>query len=88
MPAAPDDAQIRKERARKASLTRWANTPPVERSRRARVAFRARFERLVDPEGIHSPADRAVMVDAAIAAHYADLRWRRARKRVAGTDPQ
>jgi hypothetical protein len=71
----------RREQARKAAFTRWAKTPPAERSRRARASFRARFERQVDPAGLLSPADRAVMVDNAIRAHYADLRMRRARKR-------
>lgn len=71
----------RREQARKAANTRWAATTPSERSRRARRSFRSRFERQVDPDGLLSPADRAVMVDNAIKAHYADLRMRRARKR-------
>lgn len=76
----PESAEARREKARHAALTRWANTPPAERSRKARRAFRARFENQVDPDRRLAPADRAVLVDAAIAAYFSDLRYRRIRK--------
>lgn len=78
---AHDDAQLRTDRARQAALTRWAGTPPSQRSRTARAAFRRRFETQVDPDNELSPADRAVMVDAAIKAYTARMRYLRSRKR-------
>jgi hypothetical protein len=49
----------------------WART--ADRSARtapARQAAAARFERLVDPEGKLSPAERAKMAESARKAHY------------------
>lgn len=62
----------------------WANTEDRSaRTRKARNAFDARFERQVDPDGVMSPADRAKAADAARHAYFAELSRRgRAAKRL------
>lgn len=77
----PESSEFRRERARLAAFTRWSGSTPSDRSRRARKAFRTRFENQVDPDRKLTPADRAVLVDAAIDAHYARMRLARARKK-------
>lgn len=53
-----------RERARLASNTRWSKPGARdEQSRIMREASRRRLERLVDPEGVMSPAE----LDAAVA---------------------
>lgn len=79
----PDDAgALRSQSARAAALSRWAGIPPAERSRRARAAFRRRFENVVDPERRLDPAERAVLTDAAIKAYNAKVTYQRMRSRV------
>jgi hypothetical protein len=77
----PESVDARRERARLAALTRWAKTPPADRSRNARKAYRRRFENQVDPERLLSSADRAKLVDTAIAAEMSKLTYNRMRKR-------
>lgn len=77
----PESTELRRQRARHAALTRWAAIPPAERSRRAKAAYRRRFENQVDPNRELSPADRAVLVDAAIRAYVARMGLARLRKR-------
>ncbi|MBO0866538.1 MAG: hypothetical protein J2P16_15875, partial [Mycobacterium sp.] len=59
----------------------WAGIPPAERSRRARAAFRRRFENQVDPDRRMDPAERAVQVDSAIRAYNAAVTYKRMRHR-------
>lgn len=57
-----------------AAHTRWAHT--ADRSAAtapARTAFIARFERLVDPEGVLSPAERSKRAESAKKAHMLRL---------------
>lgn len=75
--------EFRAERARHASLTRWAHTPPSERRRKSRAAFRTRFENQVDPDRALPAQERAVMVDAAIAAYVSRMNLARLRKQKA-----
>lgn len=54
--------------------TRWART--ADRSTAtaaARQGFMARFEREVDPDGVLSPAERAIRADHARKAHMQRL---------------
>jgi hypothetical protein len=83
----PDDAAaLRSQSARAAALTRWAKIPPAERSRNARAAFRRRFENQVDPDRELDPAERAVLVDAAIRAYNAQVTYKRMRNRARRTE--
>jgi len=84
--AAPDKgdarARDRSQAARIAALTSWARTP--DRTARTAAATRAwakRFEKLVDPEGIHPPEVRAQMADAARRAFYQRMARNSARAR-------
>jgi hypothetical protein len=74
-------AALRSQSARAAALAQWAAIPPAERSRRARAAFRRRFEKQVDPNLELAPAERAVLVDAAIRAYNAQVTYKRMRNR-------
>lgn len=47
----------------------------------AHRAFRARFERLVDPEGLLDPAERSIRADRARRAHMLSLAARSAEVR-------
>jgi hypothetical protein len=82
MPDDPANAALRSQSARAAAHARWAGVPPDERRRRARAAFRRRFEAIVDAKhpGL-SPADRAAMVDAEIRAYNASVTYKRMRSR-------
>lgn len=54
--------------------TSWANTSDRSaRTRPAREALMASFERKVDPDGTLDPAERAVRAEHARKAHYARL---------------
>ncbi|MBO0864812.1 MAG: hypothetical protein J2P16_07065, partial [Mycobacterium sp.] len=57
-------AEDRALQAKIAALTRWANTPPAERSRINKAAFRRRWENKVDPDRLLTPAERAVLVES------------------------
>ena len=70
----PESQAVRSLRAQIAANTRWA----VEPDRRAAVApalagQRQRFEKLVDPEGLLSPAERDRRVANARRAHMARM---------------
>jgi hypothetical protein len=54
-------------------LTAWARNEPETMVGPAHRGFRARFERLVDPEGILDPAERTVRADRARRAHMLTL---------------
>jgi hypothetical protein len=69
------DAQI-------AAHASWAQT--VDRSARtapARAAAQARFEALVDPEGVMSPAQRVQAAESARKRFYAEMQKRSAQAR-------
>lgn len=60
--------------ARMAAHTSWAVTPDREaRTRPARAAFLARFERLVDPDGALAPAERRRRAESARRAYFQRL---------------
>lgn len=68
--------------ARLGAYVSWANTEDrTARTRKARTAFEARFEREVDPDGVMSPADRAKAADAARRAYFARLSRKGAKAR-------
>lgn len=86
MPSSDPDDRVAV--ARIAAHESWARTP--DRSARtapARAASDARFEALVDPDGVLAPEVRARMVESARSAHYARLARRsvqvRAQRRAA-----
>jgi hypothetical protein len=69
------------ERGRVGAHVSWANTSDrPARTRSARRAFMARFEREVDPDGLLSPSERAARADHALRAHMARMRLARAAK--------
>ncbi|MEV4212931.1 hypothetical protein [Micromonospora sp. NPDC049662] len=68
--------------ARVAAHTRWAKTPDRAASTAAaRQAFRDRFEREVDPEGVLPPQERARRAESARSAFYSRLALKSARAR-------
>ena len=73
-------------RARMGAYAMHAKHDPRETTRAGRKAFLARFERLVDPEGVLPAEERARRVEAARHAYFTKLalassRARRARRR-------
>jgi len=77
----PLTPEQRRARARMAAYVQWSRTPDrTARTARARTAFMERFERQVDPEGIHPPEVRAQMAEAAKRAYFIGLRLRGTRK--------
>lgn len=72
--------------ARLASRTSWAKTSDREqRTRPARTAFLARFEKQVDPDGVLPEIERAERAHQAFLAHMETMRLKsslsRARRR-------
>jgi hypothetical protein len=68
--------------ARIAAHTSWAQTPDREaRTRPARVAFLARFERQVDPDGVLPPSERKKRAESAKRAYFQRLALRSALSR-------
>ncbi|MEV0458981.1 hypothetical protein [Catellatospora methionotrophica] len=75
-------AAQRRRRARTAVHTSWANTADrTARTAPARQAFRAKFERQVDPDGVLPDAERADRVQHAIKAYMLQLAERSIRSR-------
>lgn len=69
-------------RARIAAYESWAHTPDrAARTAKARAAAAARFERLVDPEGVLTPAERAKRAEAARRAHFQRMAFKSAQVR-------
>lgn len=69
----------------------WAKTPDrAARTLPARQAALERFERLVDPESIYTPQERAIRAEHARKAHFKRLALKsaQARKRRANTHPE
>lgn len=72
--AADSTASDRILAARIAAHTSWAVTPDREaRTRPARNAFLARFERQVDPDGVLAPAERHRRAESARQAYFQRL---------------
>lgn len=65
----------RSEAAKVAAHTRWSKEPDRAKATRAGTsAFLARFERLVDPDGVLSPDERAKRARNALSAHMTRIR--------------
>lgn len=72
----------RKLRATIAAHESWARTGDrTARTSKAREAFAAKFEQLVDPDGTLPPAERRQRAESARKAHYARLAFRSAQAR-------
>jgi hypothetical protein len=70
----------RQHRARLAAHSRWARPyAREEQAEHARRAIYRRFENLVDPDGVLSPADRDRAVNSALRAHSARMHLARRR---------
>ncbi|MEU7633846.1 hypothetical protein AB0C34_28360 [Nocardia sp. NPDC049220] len=68
--------------ARIAAYESWAKTSDrAARTAKARAAMASRFDRLVDPDGLLSPEERAYRADQARKAHYTRLALRSAQAR-------
>lgn len=68
--AHPDPAR-RRQIASLAADVSWARTPiRSERMAPANRAREARWERIVDPDGVMDPAERAKRAESARRAHY------------------
>lgn len=77
----PGDRHLR---AQIAAHTRWAYTPDrTAATASARAAFLARFERLVDPDGVLEPAERHKRAENARRAHFASMSLKAAQARKA-----
>jgi len=60
----------------------WARTPDrAARTAAARRSFLARFDAEVDPDGVLSPAERAVRAEHARKAHFQRLALKSAKAR-------
>lgn len=62
-------------------LTAWSRNDAERMLGAARVGFRVRFERLVDPDGTLDPIERAIRADRARRAHMLTLAARSAAAR-------
>jgi hypothetical protein len=79
MPLSPSE---RSQRSRLAVLVSHAQeTDPAARTAPARQAFKDRFERQVDPDGILPEADRLRRADFARRAYYTSLAFKSAKAR-------
>ncbi|MGN2640611.1 hypothetical protein ACTD5D_31465 [Nocardia takedensis] len=75
--------------ARIAAHESWARTDDrAARTAKAREALRSKFDRLVDPDGLLSPEERAFRAEHARRAHYTRLALKSAqsRRKRAGRD--
>ena len=68
-------------RARMGAYRLHALYDPRETTKKARVAFAARFDRQVDPDGVLPPAERVRRADAARRAYFTELQLRSSRSR-------
>jgi hypothetical protein len=81
-PLSPAQISSRALSARIAAHQSWANTAdPAARTAPARQAFRARFERAVDPNGTMNPSELARRAESARKAYYTRLALQSARSR-------
>lgn len=73
-------SMTRSESASVAANTRWAFEPDrAKATRPGTSAFLAKFEALVDPDGVLSPEERAKRARNALSAHMTRIRSRRRR---------
>lgn len=71
--SAPSPAEQRLQRIA-AVHSSWAKTPDrAARTAPARMAWEARFEKQVDPDGVMTPAARSKAAESARKAFYADM---------------
>ncbi|MGY1871989.1 hypothetical protein [Nocardia gipuzkoensis] len=69
-------------RARVAAHESWARTGDrAARTAKARAALESKFDRVVDPDGLLSPEERAYRADQARKAHYTRLALKSAQAR-------
>ncbi|MET9025616.1 hypothetical protein ABZW96_08315 [Nocardia sp. NPDC004168] len=68
--------------ARIAAHESWAKTSDrAARTAKARAAMASKFDRIVDPDGLLSPEERAYRADQARKAHYTRLALKSAQAR-------
>ncbi|MGW4849136.1 hypothetical protein [Nocardia brasiliensis] len=68
--------------ARIAAHESWARTTDrAARTAKARAAMESKFDRLVDPDGLLNPDERAYRAEQARKAHYARLALKSAQNR-------
>ncbi|MFD0362742.1 hypothetical protein ACFQZZ_14960 [Nocardia sp. GCM10030253] len=68
--------------ARIAAHASWAKTPDrAARTKKAREALLTKFDRLVDPDGLLSPEERAYRANQARKAHFTRLALNSAQSR-------
>ncbi|MFD4432892.1 hypothetical protein [Nocardia sp. NPDC058497] len=68
--------------ARIAAHESWARTPDrAARTAKARSAMESKFDRIVDPDGLLSPEERAYRSGQARKAHYTRLALKSAQSR-------
>ncbi|WP_194828596.1 hypothetical protein [Nocardia sp. XZ_19_231] len=73
--------------ARIAAHESWSRTGDrAERTAKARAAMQSKFDRLVDPDGLLSPEERAYRADQARKAHYTRLALKSAQSRRRGRE--
>ncbi|QBS43561.1 hypothetical protein DMB37_29120 [Nocardia sp. CS682] len=68
--------------ARVAAYESWAKTPDrAARTASARKAMESKFDRLVDPDGLLSPEERAYRAEQARKAHFTRMALKSAQSR-------
>lgn len=73
---------VRRAATQLAAHTRWANEPDRQAAMQpARRGLELRFARQVDPDGTLPPAELAVRIENARAAHMARMRLAKAQRR-------
>lgn len=83
-----DEAQqLRRTWGRIGGLTAWSRNDAATMVGPAHRGFRARFERLVDPDGSLDPRERAIRADRARRAHMLTLAAKSAEARRRVRDP-
>ncbi len=81
--------EFRKLRSQIAAHTSWAHTPDrAGRTANARKAAMDRFEREVDPEGVLTPAERAMRAEHLRKAYFGRLALKSAQARRRRALPQ
>lgn len=81
-------AEQRVIRARLAAHAMHAKHDPVETTAKAREAFRTKFEREVDPDGVLPEAERLRRAESAKKAYYTRLTFAASRARQAKKSPK
>lgn len=80
----PDDDSLKSLRGQIMAHESWARTADrAARTAPARLALRARFEKLVDPDGVYPNDVREKMAESARKAHYRKMALKSAQVRAA-----